>query len=334
MGWVSECREIPLEVLQAVYSRCGRYPSRANIDQEYFYGLVAETNSFSEDSEYYEFLEVDKPGNVGYFIQPGGMEPDAENRNYLPSRYYEDLIDANDEKWCAQYVHNEIGPSLSGQAVFSKIFDGEFHIAPSGLFPDYGRAIVIGMDTGRNPAVVVGQLDSRGRLLVFSSLYAENMGMEQFLNTVLQPHLSERFKGGSFWIAIDPAARQRSQIGEESVLGAVQRLGFSAVCAPTNNIQPRLRGVERYMNMQIAGAAGFLVDPDWNHDLIRALQHGYRYKRDKKGALAEIPEKTHPDSDIVDALQYLCLSVSSNVIARELRPRMAIKPPPSKAAWT
>jgi hypothetical protein len=333
MGWASEVRELPLEIVQALYSRCGRYPSRANIKADYFYGVIAETNSFSEDSEYFEYLEVDKPNNVGYFVQPSGMDSEAENREFLPARYYEDLIESNDEKWVEQYCYNEIGPSLSGQAVFSKIFSSSFHIKKK-LYPDYGRPIVIGLDTGRNPAAVTGQIDSRGRLLIFSSIYSENMGMEQFLTTLLQPHLNARFQSGLYWIAVDPAARQRSQIGEESVLEAIKRMGFSVIIASTNNIAPRLRSVERYMSMQVGGSAGFLIDEEWNGDLIRALQHGYRYKRDKKGALAEVPEKLHPASDLCDGLQYLCLSAGSNVIAKALRGTMRITQKPAVGAWT
>jgi hypothetical protein len=336
-AWVSEFREIPLEILQAVYSRLGRYPSRVNIPDGYWYGLWAETNSFSEDSEYFTYLELEKPDIVDYFIQPGGMEPDAENRQNLPARYYDDMIEANTENWVDQYVHNKIGPSLSGQAVFGSIFNRDFHIGEGVLNADTSRPIVIGMDTGRNPAAVVGQIDNRGRMLVLSSIHAENCGMEQFLNEYLRPHLVDRFFGnGKFFISIDPAARQRSQIGEESVFDAVKRLGYSVVLAPTNNISPRLRAVEKYMSRQVGGKAGFLIDPDWNEHLIKALIHDYRYKRSKQGDLSEIPEKGHPESDLADALQYLCLSADSSVLARELARQNPVEKAPrfSKAAWT
>ena len=331
-AWVSEFREIPLEILQAVFSRCGRYPSRANV-KEYWYGLFGETNSFSEDSDYYDFLEVERPNNVDYFVQPGAFEEGAENRENLPPRYYEDLLEANSPAWCEQYIHNKITPSLSGQAVFAKSFNPEFHIRER-LYPDFGRPIVLGVDTGRNPALVAGQIDARGRLLVLGSVWAENMGIEKFIATTARPFLLENFQGGKFFMAMDPAGRQRSQIGEESVKMAVERLGFSVILAPTNDITPRLRAVERYLGLQIDGGGGLLIDRRLNNDLLLALQIDYRYPRDKKGVLAEKPDKGHPESDLADGLQYLCLSAASNVLARAMTPMIAVAPPPPTAAWT
>lgn len=332
-AWVSEFREIPLEIMQDVYSRLGRYPSRANVQEEYWYGLWAETNSFSEDSDYYEFLELDRPSNVDYFVQPGGMDPDAENRENLPARYYEDMIEANDEAWVEQYVHNKISASLSGQAVFAKTFDPEFHLSEK-LFPNMLSPIIIGMDTGRNPAAVFGQVDSYGRLLVFSSLWAENMGIEKFLKTIVTPHIGEVYQGGKFFISIDPAARQRSQIGEESVYSAVSGLGFSVILAPTNDITPRLRAVEKFLNMQVRGGGGLLIDKRYNTDLIRALKHEYKFKRKRGGDLEEKPDKSHPWSDLADALQYLCLSTGANAMAYEVgRGRREVKKV-SADGWT
>ncbi|RLC12890.1 MAG: hypothetical protein DRI24_16845, partial [Deltaproteobacteria bacterium] len=326
-AWVSEFREIPLEILQAVFSRCGRYPSRANVP-DYHYCLFGETNSFSEDSDYYDFLETEaKPANVNYFVQPGAFDEGAENRENLPARYYEDLLEANSEAWCEQYIHNKITASLSGQAVFAKTFNPEFHIRER-LYPDFSRAIVLGVDTGRNPALVAGQIDSRGRLLVLGSVWAENMGIEKFIATTVRPFLTEHFTGGKFFISMDPAGRQRSQIGEESVKLAVERLGYSVILAATNDITPRIRAVERYLNLQVNGSGGMLIDRRLNNDLLLALQKNYRYPRDKKGVLAEKPEKGHPESDLADGLQYLCLSAASNVLARAMTAPIAIAPKP------
>ena len=331
-AWCSEVREIPLEIVQAVFSRCGRYPSRANINVDYWYGVIAETNSFSEDSEYYEFLELDKPDSVGYHVQPGGREPNAPNRKNLPPRYYEDMIETNSPEWVAQYIDNLLGPSLSGQAVFARSFDYDSHTAEK-LYPDFSKPLIIGMDTGRNPAAVVGQLDNRGRMLIFSSIWAENMGMEKFITNKLSPHLMDVYQTGTFFIAVDPAARQRSQIGEESVLDAIKRMGFTAILAPTNDIAPRIRAVERYLQMYAGDTPGLLIEIDSNVDLLRAIMHDYRYKRDREGALAEKPEKGHPESDLCDSLQYICLSANSNTIGRAMG---GIKPvrKVDAAGWT
>lgn len=332
-AWCSEVRELPLEIVQAVFSRCGRYPSRSNVE-DYWYGVWAETNSFSEDSEYYDFLEVERPGNVNYFVQPGGMEPLAENVENLPQRYYTDMLEANTEAWCDQYVHNKIGPSLSGQAVFASLFNYDFHTAEE-LQYEEGRPIIIGMDTGRNPAAVLGQMDVKGRLLVLGSAYAENMGMEKFVTTILKPWLIENFPMGRFVCVVDPAGTKRSEIGEESVIKALQRMGFLAAPAMTNAIDPRLRAVERQLNLQIDGRGAILIDRRHNAMLIRAISHDYRYKRKKEGDLNETPEKGHPESDLADALQYLCLGADSATVGKALRRQQRQEYTPTSAAgWT
>ena len=332
-AWCSEVRELPLEIVQSVFSRTGRFPSKANGGSTWR-GLWAETNSFSEDSEYYDFLEIERPANVDYFIQPGAMDPGAENVENLPLDYYEAMLEANTEAWVDQYVHNKIGPSLSGQAVFASLFKYGFHTVEE-LEYEPGRPIVCGLDTGRNPAIVLGQMDIRGRLMVLGSAYGENMGIEKFISTVVRPWLIENFPMGQFVCVVDPAGTKRSEIGEESVIKALQRLGFLAAPASTNAIDPRLRAVERQLSMQIDGKGAILIDRRHNAMLIRAISHDYRYKRKKEGDLNEVPEKGHPESDLADALQYLCLGIDSATVGKALRRQQAREyQPVSSAGWT
>lgn len=341
-AWVSEFREIDPEIVQSVLSRCGRYPSRAVLNEtqgDYWYGLIMESNSFTEDSPWFEQLEEKLPTNWEYFVQPGAFDPGAENRENLPPRYYEDLMESNTEDWVDQYIHNKIGPSLSGQAVFRKSFIHSFHVAEGPLIPQPGLPIAIGLDTGRNPAAVLGQIDTRGRLLVFDAVYAENMGMDLFLTTVLRPLLNhEKYAATPAYLVIDPACRQRSQIGEENVLEAVKRNGFSAIPAQTNNIDPRLRAVEKFLVEQRAGGAAILFDPQGCRDLVLAMGSRYRYKIKKDTTLEEKPEKLHPWSDLADALQYLCLGTSSNMrgkIMRMLTPNVHdVQPEAAASGWT
>lgn len=326
-AWVSEFREVEPEIVKAVLSRVNRYPSKM-LGGATWAGVVMETNSFSEDSPWYEELELKLPPNWSYHVQPGARDPGAENIENLPPGYYPDLIDANinSPDWIEQYIDNKIGPSLSGQAVFAKVFKHDFHTAEQ-LNPDFTRPLVIGMDTGRNPAAAVMQLDARGRVLIHGSLYGENMGIENFIAQKLKPALFEWFGAmGRVFVSVDPAARQRSQIGEESVMDAIKRLGFQVVLAPTNQIAPRLRVVEKYMQTALDGKAGLLLDKRRNEDLLRALMHSYRYPRNKEGVLQELPEKSHPWSDLADALQYGLLALNSPVLGWAIQTGDAPKP--------
>lgn len=343
MAWVSEFREIQPEIVEAVLSRCGRYPSRAMLKTEqadYWYGLIAETNSFSEDSPWFEQLEVDLPENWAYFVQPGALSPRAENRENLPPDYYEDLIASNSPEWCEQYIENRITPSLSGTAVFRNTFDTDFHVAAEPLEPVPGLPLIIGMDTGRNPVAIICQLDNRSRLLVLKEIYAENMGMDNFLDLYVTPELaSDRFRRLNGYMVLDPAGAQRSQIGEESVLGCVKRHGYEAILAMTNNIDPRIRAVEKFLTGQRAGGPALLMDHDGCPALVLALQARYRYKKKRNGEYEDKPEKLHPWSDLCDGMQYACLGTASGLRGRALQKlgyignREAITEP-SPVGWT
>jgi hypothetical protein len=335
-AWVSEFREVEPTIVKSALSRVNRFPSRI-MGGATWAGLVMETNSFSEDSPWYEELEMKLPSNWSYHVQPGARDPDAENLENLPPSYYQDQIEANANSpdWIDQYIDNKIGPSLSGQAVFAKVFKHGFHTAEQ-LNTDFTRPLVIGMDTGRNPAAAVLQLDARGRALCLGSCHGENMGIETFIAQELKPKLFEWFGAlGKMFVSVDPAARQRSQIGEESVMEAIKRLGFHVVLAPTNQIAPRLRVVEKYMQLALDGKAGFLIDKRRNETLLRALMHSYRYTRNKEGELQEIPEKSHPWSDVADALQYALLALGSPIVGRALAGLEAPKPRKVAAGgWT
>ncbi len=239
-GICAEFRELDLGVVQAVLSRCGRFPSPA-VGGPTWYGVWGETNSFTEDSPWFDWLEVDRPSNVFYLVQPGAFEEGADWKKYLPAGYYENLMEANNDLWVDQYVHNKIGPSLSGQAVFRHAFNYDAHVSDAGLLVNPQQPLCIGLDTARNPAAVVTQTDARGRLLVLGECYKEGCGIERFLNDELTPYLArEPFANVPVYCIVDPAGVKRDEIGEESVIQAINRCGFPAVPARTNNIDPRL----------------------------------------------------------------------------------------------
>ena len=340
-GWLSEFRELPPRILLDVLSRCGRFPSMMHGGPSW-YGVIGETNSFDEDSPWNKILEEKDldgkplPATWGYFVQPGAREANAENKENLVGGYYEDLIESNSPEWVEQYVDNQIAPSLAGEAVFRSSFRRHFHVAQDPLLPIPGVMLVIGMDFGRNPAAVFSQMDPRGRLVVLTEAIGENMGVEQFVNTLVRPILArpdlQRLPVG---VVGDPSGVARSQIGEESVFQALKRLGFSAQQAQTNAIDPRLRAVEKWFLQQREGGPAVLISPTCE-TLVKALQSKYRYAKKKDGELHPLPEKTHPWSDIADAFQYAVLGHSGNILARLVRRRGAsiARPPPSSAGWT
>lgn len=341
-AWLSELRELPVQILLDVLSRCGRFPSMMHGGPTW-HGLVGETNSFDEDSDWNKVLEdkwlIDKPlpDTWGYFVQPGARDIGAENKGNLVAGYYEDLIETNSSAWVEQYVDNIVAPSLSGEAVFRASFKPDWHVAKEILTPIPGMMVVIGMDFGRHPSAVLGQMDPRGRIIVTDELlYTETMGAEKFVGTQMRPLLSQaKYQRLPVGVVGDPSGISRSQIGEESVFMALKRLGLAAQPAQTNNIDPRLRAVEKWLLQSRDGGPAILISPHCVN-LIRALRSKYRYDKKKDGELQPAPNKSHPWSDIADAFQYFVLGFSGNIMSRLNRTRRDANAPRQVSAqgWT
>ena len=334
-AWVSEFREIPLDVIDGIVGRLGRYPAKA-IAPLTWHGLIGESNPPDEDSEWFHKLEVERPPNWNVFKQPGGMDPAAENRENLPDDYYENLVSNNSPDWVDVHVHAKYGKSLSGQAVFRSTFRPDFHISKIPLFATPGLPLMLGQDFGRTPAALISQIDTRGRLLVLREVNSVDMGIELFITSTLRPVLYQFYMGFTAFMVADPTGRYKGQTGEESPFDALKRLGFKVYAAPSNELEPRLRAVEQQFLRSIDGGPSVLIDGTNCPNLVQALKYHYRYRRKKDGELDEKPEKTHPWSDLADDLQYLCLSTNNNyigaLIARERSRKTS--PPLRPASWT
>lgn len=334
-AWISELREVPIEVVESLLGRVGRFRS-IGVTKSNFFGVMAESNMGDEDSAWYKKLELELPTNWRVFKQPGGMDPNAENRENLREGYYEDLLEANTEDWARVYVHAKWGKSLSGQAVFRASFRPEFHVTYNSLMPIKTVPLMIGQDFGRTPASLIGQVDTRGRLLILQECTGIDMGIEQFATSLLRPKMFERFSGHSMFVVGDPAGKQKTQVGEESPFDALKRLGFNIYGAPTNDLDPRLRAVEQLLLRQVDGGPMLIIDGANCPQLVQAMKSQYRYKRKLNNELEEKPDKTHPWSDLADCLQYMALSTNANYTGKVImdsRPRIK-RPPASAAGWT
>ena len=335
--WVSEAREVDPDMVKNALSRCGRFPAM-NHGGATRYGLIAESNSFRTDSPWFALLEDNLPDNWEYFVQPSALDSKADWLQYLPRDYYTDLIESNSPEWVEQYIENKYGESLDGQAVYKHSFTREFHVADNSLLPIPTMPIIVGMDFARWPAAVFCQVDPRGRLLVLAELEHENLGVEAFTSEYILPMLaSDRFRSCPHYIVGDPSGVARSQIGEESVFDALKRLGLPAYPAMTNNIQPRLRAVEKYLQQQRDGGPAFLIDPSC-HVLIQGFQSKYRYKKRSDGQIDDTkPDKIRPWADVHDALQYACLGTAKSIRTRAANRSMArdySKNQVAVGAWT
>jgi hypothetical protein len=211
------------------------------------------------------------------------------------------------------YVHGKWGRSLSGTPVYQRTFTQDFHVAKEHIKPiqnmDY--PITIGIDFGRTPAAVFMQRDPRGRVLVLSELTSENMGIETFISTRLQPHIGNTYPGYQFIAAPDPAGFMKQQLNEMTLVDALKNAGFKCVKPPSNKPDLRIQAVERLLTQQLDGKAMFLVSPECT-SLIKGFRSGYRYKVKKNGELEDSPDKNE-SSHVHDALQYGASVIDMNI---------------------
>ena len=114
-----------------------------------WYGIVIDTNMPSEGTPW-QLAMSDPPADMQVFLQPSGLQRNAENLPYLlqtpetlklavddPRRiaagrlYYERLARNQNDAWVQRYVRAEYGPDPSGAAVYAGVFRPSFHCVES-----------------------------------------------------------------------------------------------------------------------------------------------------------------------------------------------------------
>jgi hypothetical protein len=317
---LDEFVQIPKEIVEALSGRCGRYPPKIDGGCTNF-GIWGSSNPGVEDDYWHDLLVEKKPANVEYFHQPGGLSPEAENKENLPPLYYENIVIGKSDAWKAVFVDANWGFSLSGKPVVP-MFDRALHVPKTGLIPNKFIPIVIGYDPGvRHSAMVIGQQDMFGRLQVFDELVLENYGAARACTDRLIPLLNAKYKGFEVIIAPDPAANSRSQTNETSVADVLREARFkkywTVKFGATNLIAPRLAAIDYFTSRRTEKGEALAISSACRA-LVKSLGNGWVYGQTKAGS----GEKETPDknihSHIGDAFGYLCQYHTENT-ARKSR---------------
>lgn len=341
-GFINEAREIPFEIFQGLKSRMPRYPSRAdggvthpvllldsNFPQyESWLWRMAEEGRPTEDSEAMKDLSV--------FIQPPAYlpgtwtpNPDAENLEFLDKKYYENVTSGASLEFMRTHVWNRYGLKGSGKPVYEGVFRKTSHVAKDRLLPVKARSVplLVGMDFGRTPSAVFGQVNAKGKLCVYKTITSENMGIKRFLKEKFLPVMNSMFPRCSLIIIGDPAGKHKSEVGEESVFDIIEAEGYKIVAAPTNIPEKRIGAVEQWLTTMVDGEPALALSPgDDNKVLVDGFEYGYHYKEDRTGAAnydgSPVKDKfSHPH----DAMQYLALGASLGLTGEEFRKAVVVE---------
>jgi hypothetical protein len=313
---LDEFVEIPRQIIDALSARCGRYPS-AIMGGATNWGMWGSSNPSTEDNWWFDYLHdtdihIQPKGkdnsnlNARYFLQPSGFSPEAENVENLPggAAYYVNQAKGKSEAWVKQFLEAEWGYSIAGKPVVPT-FKSDLHLSKGRLAYNPHLPLVGGFDPGvGGSAMIIGQEDLDGRLVVLAELVQEGYGASRFIQERLRPYLKRHFPEAKLIIAPDPAAGNRTSTDEKSVVDVLKK--YFDVKIETNNRLPlRLDAIENYTTRLIEGKPALMIDAEVCPILVRALRGGWRYALDKnelvKGKEPEKNAYSHPG----DAFGYL-----------------------------
>lgn len=338
-AWINEATGCASEVLSAVMTRVGRYPSLQEGGVSWG-GIIMDFNQPAPGSwlDIYmknpepnwavfrqppaaiqQFDEHDKPfyvvndaaenlRNLGSFEEgdPPDFPPEERGKRYYRNQIQKLLKDGRDDVVQNQYCMMDV-PVIDGKPVYSN-FRRDRHVADAPILPLQYENIIIGMDqSGIHPAAVVVQ-NQNGKWCVLDELYADGEGLENFIYGMLVPLLRSKYPTNPIVAAIDPS-NQRDSWTAVTPKERLEEAGIRAVTELTNSPKLRIQNVEHMLNID---TGGLLVSPSCEL-LIRGFLTEYRYRRLRaSGSIGAVytpqPEKNE-SSHVHDALQYAALLI-------------------------
>lgn len=343
--WLCELSELDEEVLHLVLGRVGRYPMSEFLEEGKTYnaGILADTNApnkrhwlvrleklarLIEDDRCtiyqrnYKYIIDNKEfvTSTKIFHQPPALllnekkqyisNPYAENITHLEGgyQYYFNMIPSGEE-FVRVYVQGKYGSIQSGLAVFQKYNDDIHSVENIDIVENV--QIIYGVDYGTiAPAILVCQWVA-GQLrcikeFVGDHIYIGDMAKETFI-----PWLDKNeFKNAD-------TKKTSNSYGKDDCAQTddgrkqLRDLGLNVTAARTNKPEIRLAAVNDLLGrISSTGTPAFLVSRSGCPILREGLLGQYIFERTRiRGETTDkdTPSKTHPISDIQDALQYIAL---------------------------
>lgn len=322
-AYINEANLVPVEIIQALMGRIGRYPRRSDVEK-YWCGLIADTNPPEIDSDCYKLLErlPLEEGNENSiiqcepFFQPSGLSPEAENIENLRAGYYENLAKGKTQRWIDTYIHVQYQQSQAGKPVYHKQFKSDKHVAHNSLVINPTNPVIVGVDFGRTPACTFKQYQPDGRVFVLRECVSFDVGLDTFISRFMKPMIRQWFPNNPLILVIDPSGKNQNQSDDNSCYKTLKKMfkkeeGHLVKAAKTNDPVARINATGKLLSEYPDGEPQYLIDPSCKW-LIAALRSKYRYmaiKGSSTGLYQEKPEKNEY-SHITEANQYSDLFIN------------------------
>ena len=200
-------------------------------------------------------------------------------------------------------------------------FDRETHVHNCEITERTNEPLIVSIQTGLNPAVVIMQRTQAGGMNVYDAKWEANTPANIFGRNTVIPLLKERhlrMLQAKFFMLVFPHPGKLDKPSEVSATSQIySALGneFSGkiLFAPTNLLHPRIAATERFFNpppvMSLAdGRRTLNICPENALLLIAALEKDYHYPVDAAGVqVSDLPARCHPAYEVATAFQYGCL---------------------------
>ena len=317
-AYLNELSELPSEILPHLKSRIGRYPPSLIIDGSYWSGIIADTNPPDVDSWIYRIFEVDKPDGYFIFKQPPALienedgsyrlNEHGENiKHHSSKNYYIDLARGETKEFINVYCMGEYGTVIHGRKVYEN-YNDDIH-TDINLVAEKGCQLILGWDFGLTPACLISQLRSNGQLVVLKEFCTDYLSVRELAKDIVVPYLNSHYQGYPYVSVGDPSDRP-SDSTKQSCMQILQECGITTKKAITNDVINRIDAVKQYLSKLIDGRPALIISKNDCPVLRKGFLGKYNYKRLRilgEEKYKDLPDKTHPYSDIQDCLQYTCL---------------------------
>lgn len=346
-AFINEANEMPRVVMDDIVGRLGRYPSKQSIDSTtaeegfknrkiilksgkvidrcpYWDGLNGDLNPPDTRNYIYRVFEKERPEGFKMFKQPPGLieledgtyEPNPECDNYgvgINEDYYLKMVPGHTKEFINVYCMGKYGIFVPGKKVYPQYNDDIHSVNKIDFNPDY--PILFSFDGGFTPACLISQMIG-GQLRAIHEFTTDRMYLEEFAANIVAPFRNSKLSGYTYETTGDPAINEREE-------EALKNLGFDLVKAQTNKIEERVQAQTEYLNKMVSGQPAFIVSQEGCPELRAGFNGEYGFKEIRhinesgKPDYKEIPNKTHPTSDIHDCGQYAALHFTENLLKQQ-----------------
>lgn len=334
--WLNEADTLMESVLTFGMPRVGRYPkakdggcawsgvfmdlNAPDVDNWVYRLAVDQDDGFTEKQREDLRKAIGPEFRIAFHEQPGGLDPNAENKANLPPGYYERMMLKMSENDIRRFVHNKFGAVRGGQPVYPE-FNDRHHVSETDIGFTPGIALSIAADGGGTPAAVIGQKMPDGQLRVIDEvvIMSPDQDKGEMLARIgptafgreVRAVLNERYPDatvGAVWS--DPAAGyggDDDDLAWRDAFAKALKLPVKDAPVRGNRITIRLEAVREKLTQNLGAKPWMVISPRCRF-LRRGFNNGYVIDTVRRSSgehvLKDVPGKG-PFSHVHDALQYL-----------------------------